>query len=299
VRRPLLVHSFPRAWRERYGDELDQLIVELGGSRGARLRSSLDLVRAGVRERLRAAGLTGDQPAGPERVRAWLLLVLPAWALFVIAGVSVQKVSEHWQGATPASQRGLPADAFRALEILAAIASGLLLLGIAAALPQLVARARAGTIVELRRPLRRAVACTLATLLVATPVAIWAQSLTAAQRNGHDVAYELAVAACAFVAVCALAAWTAAAGAAARQTPLVGRLLELELVVGAAVTAAMAAMSVATIVWWVAVAGAAPGFVGDGLLVPRLLLPVLAMVLASMLGGAGTAGALRARSRLR
>ena len=66
-----------------------------------------------------------------------------------------------------------------------------------------------------------------------------------------------------------------------------------------AVTAAMAAMSVATIVWWFAIADAAPAFLGGGLLVPRLLLPVLAMLVATVLGGLGTTGAARARAQAR
>lgn len=296
----LLLRSFPRVWRDRYADELDDLIVEMDKGKGTRVRVAVDLVRAGIAERLGASGLRGDRLPAPERARARLLLVLAAWSLFVVAGVSLQKSSEHWQAATPAARRGVPADAFAILEIVAVLASALVLAGIAAALPSLLARIRAGETAGLGRPLLRALTSTLVTLAAALPLVLWAHSLSTAQRNGHDTPYALAVAGTALLAIVSLAAWTAAALAAATRTPLGGRLLRLELALGGAVTAAMATMSAAAIVWWVALASAAPAFTGAGgwsiALAPRALLPTLAMLAATALGSIGTAGAFRAAS---
>jgi hypothetical protein len=300
TRHRLLLRAFPRAWRERYGDELDALIARADAGRGVRIRTALDVVRAGLGERLRTAGLTGDHLPGAQRARARLLLVLCAWALFVVAGVSVQKASEHWQRAATMSSRRLPADAFRALEIAAAIGSALVLIGVALAIPRLVARVRAGETTALRRPILRALSVSLITLAAATPVVVWAHRLSAVQRNGHDTAYEVAAGCCALLAVLSLGAWTAAAVAAATQTPLAGRLLRAELAIAAAITATMVSMAVATVVWWLDLASAAPGFVGGGpglgssLLVPRFLVPTLLMFVASGLAGLGTVGAIRA-----
>jgi hypothetical protein len=290
TRRRLLLRAFPREWRERYGDELDALIVEADAGGHSRIRTALDVLRVGASERMRASGITGDQQPASLRARARLLLVLCAWTLFVVAGIAVQKASEHWQRATPVSSRALPADAFRTLEITAAIGSALVLLGIALAVPPFLARVRDGETEGLRRPIVRALACTLATAATATPLIIWAQHLSAAQRNGHDTAYALAAIGCALLAVLTLAAWTAAAVAAGRQTPLSGGLLRAELAVAITITSAMLTMLVATIIWWLAVASAGSGFVD----LPRLLVPVLAMLVATALAALGTASGIRA-----
>ena len=218
----LLLRSFPRAWRDRYADELDALLAQMGTGRRTRLRVAADVVRAGVAERLGSSGLTGSRRPAPERARARLLLVLVAWSLFVVAGLSVQKASEHWQSATPASGRDVPAAAFTVLEIVAAIASVLVLAGIAAALPRLIARVRAGEVTGLRRPLLRAIASSLITVAAGVPLVLWASSLSAAQRNGHDTLYGLAWGGTVLLAIISLSAWTAAAVAAARADAALG-----------------------------------------------------------------------------
>jgi hypothetical protein len=59
-----LIRLYPRAWRERYGDELEAFLEDSGGGPAA----ALDVVRGALDARLRA----GDwRPAG-----AWVLLAL-------------------------------------------------------------------------------------------------------------------------------------------------------------------------------------------------------------------------------
>jgi hypothetical protein len=289
MRNRLLLRAFPPAWRVRYGDELDDLIRADDAGRAVRIRTVIDVVRAGLRERLRATGLTDDQLPGAQRARARLLLVLCAWTVVVVAGVSVQKASEHWDRATAGTSHGLAADAFAVLQVAAVIGSALVLLGIALAAPRLVARVRAGATRSLRRPILRAVTLSLITLAAATPVVLWAQHLSAAQRNGHDTAYEIAIGGCALLAVLSLGAWTAAAVAAARQTPLAGRLLRAELAIALAITATMIAMAVATAIWWLELTSA-----GSAFAVPRLLFPTALMFVASGLAALGAVGAIRA-----
>lgn len=79
-----LLRFYPRSWRDRYGEELAQVIVESSGEH-VPWQVCLDVVRAGCRERLRASGLSGDG-APHDQIRGGALLVLCAWALFVIAG---------------------------------------------------------------------------------------------------------------------------------------------------------------------------------------------------------------------
>jgi hypothetical protein len=65
----LLLRAFPAAWRERYGNELFELIKEQPDRRG----QSLDLLRAGLRERPRP--VLSQIPAGISAGTALILLV--------------------------------------------------------------------------------------------------------------------------------------------------------------------------------------------------------------------------------
>jgi hypothetical protein len=92
-----------------------------------------------------------------------------------------------------------------------------------------------------------------------------------------------------------LLAWTAAGVAVARRLAWPDALQRVEAWIALAVTAAMVATTVATAVWWWALADAAPWFlagrpVGDGgpTLAPQLAAMVVVMVAASLLVAAGS-----------
>jgi hypothetical protein len=247
----LLLLLYPRPWRERYGEELAMLTADGGG----------------LRPTVVVDVLLG---AGRERLREGALLVLQAWALFVVGGVGVQKFSEHWREATPAPARAVPAGAFDGLVAGAAIGSALVLLGVAVALPAAV-RARAFA----RREIVRA--------LVATVVAGAALAAAAGRHGEHGLTIVFAV-----TFVLALAAWTSAVLATARRLDRLG--LESALAVG--VAASMVAMTICTCVWWGALARTGADFAPP--LSPQLLASVALMALGSATGLAGAVKARRA-----
>ena len=299
--RALLLRCYPPAWRARYGEELEALIVESSGGRSMSWRIGLDIALAGGRERLRSSGLTGDAVPPGERSRAGSLLVLCAWVLFVVAGFAVQKTSEHWQSATPASSQGLPVGAFDALVVAAALGSALVLAGIACVCPSLVAWMRGGGWREIRAVVLRAALVTVPTMAATVALVVWAHRLSSGQRSGHDSAYVLGFGAWALLVVACLVAWTAAAVATARRLALSAKLLRLEAWLAAGVSSTMAAMTIATAVWWAALARAAPWFftgrpagTSASALVPQLLVAMLLMLIATPLAGAGALRALRA-----
>ena len=261
-----LLMVYPRAWRERYGEELEALIVESSGDRMT-WRVRADVVRAGARERAHAAGLGGDGRGG-------VLLVLCAWALFVLGGIGVRKASEQLQ-TTPA---------FTALVVLAVCASLLVLAGIALSLPALAAYLRAGGWPAIRRRVVQAVVVSAIALAALTGLVAWAHGLSAPQRDGGDTAYALAFVGCGLLIAASLFAWTAVAVAIARRLDPPPRTLTLQAWLAVAVTVAMVAMTVATLLWW---AAAAP-------VTLELLVAAALMVTASLLGGAGAQRALRA-----
>jgi hypothetical protein len=285
----LLLRLYPPAWRARYGAELEALVLEQAGSR-VPWRTGLDVALAALRERVRSAGLARDLPPG-ERRRGGVLLVLWAWALFVVGGAGVQKASEHWQDLTPPGQRAVAAGGFDALLAFAVVGSLLVLSGIAFVLPALRRFVRGGGLWLVRRPLGTALAATAVLAPALAALVGVAHHLTAWQRNGHDLGYGLLFGAVGLVALVALAAWTATGVAIARRLDLDGRILWVEAVLAGAVTVSMLGMTVATAVWWTALERRAP--VAMTPVEAQLAVSGALMAVASLVACAGSVSALR------
>jgi hypothetical protein len=293
IRRSLL-RWYPPAWRARYGEELEQLIVESSRGKRVPLRIWANVAAGGMRERLRASGLTGDAVPPGERSRAGTLLVLCAWALFVVGGMIVQKSSEHWQRLVPDGGRNVPSIAFDTLVAVAAVGTSVILAGVACAIPALVALARSDRAADLRRPLVRAVCATVVAAAATVALVIWAHRLTASQRDGRDLGYELGFAACAVIVVVCLATWTLLAVRVGRCLELAPGVLRLEARLAAAAASSMAVMTVAAAVWWAALARSAANLSS-----PPLGLALALMVIATALGSMGAWRAVGATPRRR
>jgi len=288
-----LLALYPPAWRRRYGEELDALILDMhadGRAPAARVR--LDLVRAAARERLRGAGDPG------RRVRGGAALVLWGWALFSIAGAIVAKTSEHWQQALPGAAAAHVA--FSALTV-TAIATALAIAGgIALALPAAWRLLREGGWAGVRS--RSLLAAGLAVALVAGTAALsgWAHGLSAADRNGHDHLYSAAFVAWAALATGCLLSWTSVATRLARDLHCERPVLRVHTWIAPAVAVAMTVMTGATLLWWAVLAARAPAALTGAATVPRPSPLVPALVLAGVLMVLATAvavvGALRAQS---
>jgi hypothetical protein len=299
-----LLRCFPRAWRARYGEELKALIVASSTDGRVPWRIHLDVVRSGIRERLRDWGL-GRESSPKERARAGSLLVLCSWVFFVVAGVVVQKFSEHWQQVTPASHRELPVAAFGTLSVAAVLGSMLVLLGVACALPSFAGLLRAGRWPEIRGVFLSAGVLSALSVAGTVTLVLWAHNLDAAQRNGHDFGYELGFGAWALLMLGSLMALTVAVLAAARRIDLTPRLVKVEALLAGAVSATMLTMTVATVVWWRTLAhiapwalhGTPPGATSSAIALQPFAASLL-MALATALAVSGTTYALRALPRL-
>jgi len=295
-----LLRLYPSGWRARYGEELETLILETSAGH-VPWRVRADVALGAVRERLRGAGLAGDgTPA--ERMRGGTLLVLCAWAVFVVAGIGVQKFSEHWQAVTPSGSRALPAGAFDVLVVGAAIASALVVTGVAAVLPSLGRILQTGGRRQVRS-LPVAVGLTLVAIPASVAVVVWAHGLTAAQRNGHDTAYATVTVLWALLLLGCLATWTVAGVVVARRLEISSRVLRLEAVLGAGVALSMVAMTAGTAIWWAALARSAPWFLAGAPngtaaspLAPALLVTAILMLIATTAASAGAVRAFRAAS---
>lgn len=257
----LLVRLYPRLWRERYGAELAALVEDAGGLGPAAFGN---LVAGAVRERLREGAI----------------VVAPAWALFVAAGMVVQKQSEHWQGATPPGARAVPRAAFDAFVAGAGGATVVALVAAALALPAAL-RSRAFS----RRSLVRAALATVVAAISTGGVVWWAHGASRPQAASWAIGIAWVL-----VLATTLATWTSLVVGAARRVELPPSMRRIQAWLVAGLAVAMTAMTASMCIWWASLARSAPA------VVPALDAPLLAaaaaMALASVVGVAGARRAL-------
>jgi len=251
---------YPSAWRARYGDELGALIEDQLDGCPPTMRFSMNLALAGLKERAREAWNVGPSASPAERARSGILLVLGGWTAFVVAGTSFAKLAEHYPDALSRPDRVLPTHAFDVVMVAAAIAGAMVVLGAGLLLPAFVRFIRAGGWGEIRRRVLGAIAVTGVALALGVGMVSWAGSLSPAQRNGANAAYAVTFACLALLGSAAVALWARVAGAALRRLEFSRPILLVESGLAAVVGAGMATMTVATAIWWGAVAIDAPWF---------------------------------------
>jgi hypothetical protein len=296
---------YPKAWRERYGEELRELITVTSGPGPLPWRTRADLIAAGMRERMRSIGLGGPGTPPQRRVRAGLLLVLCAWAVMLIGGGVLQRFSENWREVAPAADQGLAGGAYDALRVAAALAGAFVLTGILIALPHFLVLLRRGGWSEMRGPTLRALEVSALAVVATLAIMIWSRHLNAAQRNGHDLAYVLGFLIWGAVGVTCLACWAVVAVRAAWRMELSPKWMRIETTIALAAALCMASATVASAVWWGALARSAPWALGDmpagsagAVITAPLLLAGALMAIGAALALAGATWALRARSAL-
>jgi hypothetical protein len=289
-----LLRWYPKAWRDRYGDELLAMMEDTLGERPVTLRFRLSIALAGIREQAHAVGLAGETVPQSEVVRAGGVAVVTAWAVFILAGAAFAKLSEHGNEAVAASGSPLAEDSYRIMVVLAVAAAMAVVAGAALAARPLFRLLRDDGGLVLRR--RLSVAATLSMIAAAATagLVLMAHRLPPADVETGARPYGVAFIGWAIVIAAAVAAWVSFGTGAVRRVAFSRRALAIESVLAATVAVAMVAMTVVTGVWWVAVAdrapwflhGAAPGTPGSAFDL-RLALVVTLMVLADAVAAVG------------
>lgn len=280
---------YPRAWRDRYGEEMRALLEDdLGGLTPPR-RYRARLALSGLRERARAAGVAGDSPVDARRW-AGSSVILFSWVALCAAGGSFAKSAEHFRSALSPGARSAPSVAY-VVVVAGALAGALLIAaGAAVALPSFAASVRARKVLGIGRATAVAAGASVVVILGTAGISLWAHQLGAASRNGADGAYSVAVVAWALTGVCALALWARVATRAAR-TCLSPRALLVESRLAIGVATAATVVAVASAVWWAETASHAPvfltGVTGSSALTARAVgtLGLMAVAAASGLYG--------------
>jgi hypothetical protein len=292
-----MLRWYPARWRARYGDELAAMIDDDLEGRPPTMRYQLSIARSGLSEQLRDAGLVGDSGSPADRARGGALMVLGAFALFVIAGVAFAKISEHWDESIHQGSRHLPAVSYNLLASLAGACALAVAVAVVALLPLFMKFLRSGGWSAIRRRVCWAVGATAATGAVIGGLAIWAQHLTNHQRNVGFGWYQFVFVIAAILFAATVALWTAAAVAATRRLNIRMGQVKFLGVLAVSVAVCMPAMTAAAAVWWGSMATTAPWFLAGTPVgtssspFPANLLGVL--ILMMIASGAGAFGLLR------
>lgn len=124
-----LLRCYPPAWRDRYGDEFTQLLVDEFAERPHSPRRTADVVLSGVLARLVRAGVAGDGLQAQAQMRASLALLGVTLSAFLVLGIAIwSQLTIGWQWSapsSPATRAGMllmsaAVAAFAALAVLAA-----------------------------------------------------------------------------------------------------------------------------------------------------------------------------------
>jgi hypothetical protein len=295
-----LLRWYPPAWRERYGDEFDALMEDTLGDRPPTRRLRLATALAGLRERGRATGVVGDSVPPVDRARAGSLLVLCAWAAFVVAGSSFAKLSEGFGVAGPTRTASVSSGAYRSVMVVAIVACLVVAVGMAIAVPAFLRFLRAGGWPLIRRHVVRALIASGVGISALTALVGLAHTLTSAQRDGQLVYhpavwyYQVAFIATMLLLALSLVAWTATAVVTASRLDLTGTVLSAEALLAAVAATAMVLMTAATAVWWGSMASSTPWFLqgapagaAGSPLNAQLVGTLVLMLVATILGGYG------------
>ena len=97
-----LLRLYPRAWRDRFGDEFEQLLIADISERPRAPSRTLDVLWSGSLARLAETGLTSDVLDPARQLRAGVAAIGCALCLFLCFGVGIwSQLTIDWQWSAP------------------------------------------------------------------------------------------------------------------------------------------------------------------------------------------------------
>lgn len=100
-----LVRWYPGAWRERYGEEFTQLLVDDMSERPRSVGRTADVLRSGLLARLTNMGLAGVSHKPAAQMRSSLAALGLVLSAFLAVGISMwSQLTIGWQWSSPASR---------------------------------------------------------------------------------------------------------------------------------------------------------------------------------------------------
>jgi hypothetical protein len=295
-----LLKWYPASWRARYGDEFVSYVDDtLDGTRPT-AGFVISIALGAVRERGHASGLLGEHPAPDVQSRAGSLLVLCAWSVFILAGATFSKQSEHFARAMPAGSSSPARVGFEIVAWCGAMGMILVLIGACVALPSFVVFLRSGGWTVARRRVLHALALTVLVLGAIVPLTLWSRHLSTVQRNGGDATYSFAFVAWAIAIALTLVSWDRVFVQCVTRMALSPRVLRTEALLATAVSLLMVVITAGAAFWWADVASNAPWFLqgasygsSSSPLSPNLIITLALMMVAACAGALGVSRIVR------
>ena len=237
-----LLRWYPRAWRERYGEELLALIQDTLDEGRPTWRLRLGVVRGGLRERAhqarQAVGAAIKRPSG-----------LDLWAKMLAAGTIVAILPQNLSESPPPARGWQAVASFDALLAAVALTGAVVVASGLAALPALVRFLQAGGWPKIRRRVVWAAGATVVAGGALAGLVLAAGSRSPAQVNA-SYAYLAGFLATGLAITAAIGLWAIAAAAMARHLTLDPRLRAVQLVLVAVTPAAVTVVLATLNLWW-------------------------------------------------
>jgi hypothetical protein len=236
-----LLRWYPRAWRERYGEELLALIQDTLDEGQPTWRLRLGVAWGGLRERAHQARHAGraavKRLARPDR---W-------WSLFV-TGLVLATLPEAMTE-SPSQARGWQAPAVDGLLAAVVLTGAVVLASGLMAFPALVRFLQAGGWPKIRRRVMWAAGATVVSGGALAGLSFASSSRSSAQLNA-SWAYSVGLLAGGLAVAVAIGLWASAAVATARHLTLAPRVRAAQLVLGAITAVTVTVMFVTLVLWW-------------------------------------------------
>jgi hypothetical protein len=231
-----LLRWYPRAWRDRYGEEFLAMVEDsLDGERpGRRLR--LSVARAGLRERGHRVRLAGQRAAPPV-----LSALTGRWWTFFVAGYVFAILPYEFKAPSGAAQGWQVTAALAALAAVAVLGGVCVLASALLGLPAFGRFLRAGGWRQIRRRVAWAAGATVAAGGSLAALVQVQGSMTYDQLSGSGV-FFLGAAATGLLLTAAFGLWANAAKATARHLDLAVRVRAGEMLLAAVTSTAVLAM---------------------------------------------------------
>lgn len=240
----LTMRLYPIAFRRRYGEEMEALIED----REPGMRDVLDMLRAALTAHLRPP--EGLQLGAQTRLKASTGGVLACWAVFAVAGFAFYNSTEDHAFRSAGASHALLGWGYSAIQALAIVASLAVLAGAAPLILSAVGHAR-------RRPRLRAIVSVPPAAAIAFAGLTGLLALLAHAHLGESTGH-VAFALWSLAGLACAAACVIGARIALFATPTSGRRLLFALACATVVTVAMAAITLLTLLYAIALQIDAP-----------------------------------------
>ena len=237
-----LLRWYPRAWRERYGEELLVLIQDMLDEGRPTWRLRLGVISGGLRERGHEAWQAVRAAIDPRSESG-------LWPKMLVAGTIVALLPENLSESPSPARGWYAAAAFDAMLAAVALTGAVVVAGGLAALPALVRFLQAGGWSKIRRRVAWAAAATVAAGGGLASLVLVVGSRSTAQLDA-SLAYLVGWLATGLATAVAIGLWAAAAAATARHLALGPRVRAVQLVLGAVSAPLVTVVLVTLNLWW-------------------------------------------------